>query len=418
MSALLPDTALPAGLARAASPEEVGFAADRLKRLVDGFAAHVEQAAIPGAVLFVARHGKVACLSAVGWRDREAADPMPIDAIFRGASVTKPLTVAAALALVDDGLLQIAAPVSRYLPALANLQVGVEVHGPSGERTLMLEPAAREITIQDLMRHTAGFTYGAFGDSLVQRAYRAADVTNMRQTNAEMVAKLATLPLAYQPGSTFEYGMSTDVLGAVIEVVAGMPLDRVLAERITGPLGMPDTGFRLTDEARLALTQVDPVTGVRPDLTFLYDPAAPPAWFSGGGGILTTATDYGRFAQMLLNGGVLDGVRILGRKTVALMASDHLPPGVKFGPFTTELGVTAPFPWFGQGFGLGVSVRIDAGRAPHPGSAGDFSWSGVSGTYFWVDPAERLVAVLMLQSPANRVYYRSLLRQLVYQALT
>jgi CubicO group peptidase (beta-lactamase class C family) len=413
MSALLPNTALPAGLARAASPEEVGFAADRLQRLVDGFAAHVEQEAIPGAVLFVARHGKVACLSAVGWRDREAADPMPIDAIFRGASITKPLAVAAALALVDDGLLQIAAPVSRYLPALANLQVGVEVHGPGGE----LEPAVREITIQDLMRHTAGFTYGAFGDSLVQRAYRAADVANMRQTNAELVAKLATLPLAYQPGTTFEYGMSTDVLGAVIEVVAGMPLDRVLAERITGPLGMPDTGFRLTDEARLAATQADPVTGVRPDLTFLYDPAAPPAWFSAGGGILTTATDYGRFAQMLLNGGVLDGVRVLGRKTVALMASDHLPPGVGFGPFTTELGVTAPFPWFGQGFGLGVSVRIDAGRAPHPGSVGDFSWSGVSGTYFWVDPAERLVAVLMLQSPANRVYYRSLLRQLVYQAL-
>jgi CubicO group peptidase (beta-lactamase class C family) len=417
MSALLPNTALPAGLARAASPEEVGFAADRLHRLVDGFAAHVEQAAIPGAVLFVARHGKTACLSAVGWRDREAADPMPIDAIFRGASITKPLAVAAALALVDDGLLQLAAPVSRYLPTLANLQVGVEVHGPNGERTLMLEPAAREITVQDLMRHTAGFTYGAFGDSLVQRAYRAADVTNMRQTNAEMVAKLATLPLAYQPGTTFEYGMSIDVLGAVIEVVAGMPLDRVLAERITGPLGMPDTGFRLTDEARLAHTQADPATGVRPDLTFLYDPAAPPAWFSAGGGILTTATDYGRFAQMLLNGGVLDGVRILGRKTVALMASDHLPPGVEFGPFTTELGVTAPFPWFGQGFGLGVSVRIDAGRAPHPGSVGDFSWSGVSGTYFWVDPAERLVAVLMLQSPANRVYYRSLLRQLVYQAL-
>jgi CubicO group peptidase (beta-lactamase class C family) len=418
MSALLPDIALPAGLARAASPEEVGFRTDRLQRLVDGFAAHVEQAAIPGAVLFVARHGKVACLSAVGWRDRENADPMPLDAIFRGASITKPLTVAVALALVDDGLLQLAAPVSRYLPALANLQVGVEVHGLNGERSLMLEPAAREITIQDLMRHTAGFTYGEYGDSLVQRAYRAAHVTNLRQTNAEMVAKLATLPLAYQPGSTFEYGMSIDVLGAVIEAVAGMPFDHVIAERITDPLGMTDTGFRLTDEARLAVAQVDPLTGVRPDLTFLYDPAAPPAWFSGGGGILTTATDYGRFAQMLLNGGVLDGVRILGRKTVALMASDHLPPGVKFGPFTTELGVTAPFPWFGQGFGLGVSVRIDAGRAPHPGSVGDFSWAGVSGTYFWVDPAERLVAVLMLQSPANRVYYRSLLRQLVYQALT
>jgi len=394
-----------------------GFVSGGLQRLVDGFARDVERGAIPGAVVLVARKGKPAIFEAVGFRDRERGAPMKREAIFRGASITKPLTVAAALTLLDEGALELAAPLGRYLPALAELQVGVERVGEDGARSLVLEPAARPITIQDLMRHTAGFTYGAFGDSLVQRAYRRANVTDLRQTNAVMVERLAGLPLAYQPGSTFEYGMSIDVLGAVIETICGQPLDRILRERITGPLEMPDTGFALADLDRLALPQIDPATGARPNLDVLYDPAQPPAWFSGGGGILTTAADYARFAQMLLDGGRLNGTRVLARKTVALMTSNHLPPGVAFGPFTTELGITAPFPQFGQGFGLGVNVRIDPGRNPNPGSVGDFSWAGISGTYFWVDPVEQLVAVLMLQAPLERVRYRSLMRALVYQAL-
>jgi CubicO group peptidase (beta-lactamase class C family) len=394
-----------------------GFVSGGLQRLVDGFARDVERGAIPGAVVLVARKGKPAIFEAVGFRDRERGAPMKREAIFRGASITKPLTVAAALTLLDEGALELAAPLGRYLPALAELQVGVERVGENGARSLVLEPAARPITIQDLMRHTAGFTYGAFGDSLVQRAYRRANVTDQRQTNAVMVERLAGLPLAYQPGSTFEYGMSIDVLGAVIETICGQPLDRILRERITGPLEMPDTGFALADLDRLALPQIDPATGARPNLDVLYDPAQPPAWFSGGGGILTTAADYARFAQMLLDGGRLNGTRVLARKTVALMTSNHLPPGVAFGPFTTELGITAPFPQFGQGFGLGVNVRIDPGRNPNPGSVGDFSWAGISGTYFWVDPVEQLVAVLMLQAPLERVRYRSLMRALVYQAL-
>ena len=394
-----------------------GFVSGGLQRLVDGFARDVERGAIPGAVVLVARKGKPAIFEAVGFRDRERGAPMKREAIFRGASITKPLTVAAALTLLDEGALELAAPLGRYLPALAELQVGVERVGENGARSLVLEPAARPITIQDLMRHTAGFTYGAFGDSLVQRAYRRANVTDLRQTNAVMVERLAGLPLAYQPGSTFEYGMSIDVLGAVIETICGQPLDRILRERITGPLEMPDTGFALADLDRLALPQIDPATGARPNLDVLYDPAQPPAWFSGGGGILTTAADYARFAQMLLDGGRLNGTRVLARKTVALMTSNHLPPGVAFGPFTTELGITAPFPQFGQGFGLGVNVRIDPGRNPNPGSVGDFSWAGISGTYFWVDPVEQLVAVLMLQAPLERVRYRSLMRALVYQAL-
>jgi CubicO group peptidase (beta-lactamase class C family) len=395
----------------------VGFVAQRVQRLIDAFARDVESGAIPGAVLYVAHAGAPVCYEAIGFLDRERGVPMTRDAVFRGASITKPLTVATALTLVEEGRLELAAPVERYLPALAGLQVGVEHAVADGTSTLTLEPAARSITIQDLMRHTAGFTYGGFGDSLVQRAYRAADMLDLRQTNAEMVDKLARLPLAYQPGSTFEYGMSIDVLGAVIEVVDGRPLDRALRERITGPLGMPDTGFLLADTSRLALPQIDPATGKRPNLDMLYDPAQPPTWFSGGGGILTTASDYGRFAQMLLDGGTLDGTQVLGRKTVALMTSNHLPPGIAFGPFTPELGIAAPYPQFGQGFGLGVSVRLDAGRNPAPGSVGDVTWSGISGTYFWVDPVERFVSVLMLQAPLERVRYRSKMRALVYQAL-
>lgn len=414
---MLPVTPASPPLPRAASPDELGMSVPRLGRLVATLGEHVDAGKIPGAVVAVARRGKLAVLAPVGFRDREAGAPMPLDAVFRGASVTKPLTVATALTFVEDGALQLGAPVATYLPELANLQVGVERAGAAGERTLMREPARRAATVQDLMRHTAGFTYGIFGDSLVQRAYRAANVMDLQQTNAEMVQKLAQLPLAYQPGTTFEYGMSTDVLAAIVERVAGAPFDRVLRERITGPLAMPDTGFALADADRLAHPQIDPATGQRPDLSGLYDVARPPRWFSGGGGILTTASDYVRFAQMLLDGGTLHGTRVLSRATVALMTSDHLPPGVAFGPFTEELGITAPFPEYGQGFGLGVSVRIAAGRAPHPGSVGDFSWAGVSGTYFWVDPREELVAVLMLQAPAVRVYYRSLLRAMVYAAL-
>jgi CubicO group peptidase (beta-lactamase class C family) len=299
-----------------------GWIPGRVQRLLDVFAVDVERGAIPGVVVSISRDGASACYEAFGFRDREAGVPMTRDAIFRGASITKPLTVTAALTCVEDGTLRLADPVSRYLPALRDLQVGVE-RVRDGERELALEPSTREITIQDLMRHTAGFTYGGFGDSLVQRAYRAAGVMDLQQTNAELIEKLARLPLAYQPGSTFEYGMSIDVLGAVVEVVAGAPLDRVVAERITGPLGMPDTGFVLREPERLAYPQVDAATGARPDLNGLYDPARPPRWFSGGGGILTTAADYARFAQMLLNGGTLDGARVLGRKTVALMTTSR-----------------------------------------------------------------------------------------------
>ena len=298
--------------------------------------------------------------------------------------------------------------------------MGVEHRDDSGQRQLTLEAPKRAMTVHDLMRHTAGFTYGHFGDSLVQRACRAAHVNDDQQTNADMIAKLSMLPLAFQPGTTFEYGMSTDVLGRVIEVVSGMSLDRFFAEHVTGPLAMDHTGFGIApdDLALLAEPQREAPTGGKPGVV-PYDAARPAKWFSGGGGLLSTAADYARFGQLLLNEGELDGTRLLSRKSVQLMIHNHLPAGLDYGPRTADLGVAAPLPALGLGYGLGVGVRVAAGLSPVPGSPGDFYWGGALGPYFWVDPAERLVAVLMLQelNVQRRTRYRALLRALVYQAL-
>ena len=383
-----------------------GLDPERLERIGAAFSADVAAGKIPGAVVLVARDGELAFEMAVGFRDRPSAAPMRTDAIFRGASMTKPLVAVAALTLVEEGKLQLWDPVSTYLPELASVRVGVERELP-----------VRPISVQDLFRHTAGFTYGPFGSTAVHALYRESSVADVANTNESMVAKLAALPLLYHPGTTFEYGMSIDVLGRVVEVLDGRELDEALAARIFRPLGMRDSGFALAPENRDRLAEpLLTASGANP-LRFLFDPDAPPRWFSGGGGILTTAHDYLRFTSMLLAGGELDGVRILGRKTIALMTSNHLPPGCAYGSFTRALGITAPLPEYGQGFGLGVNVRVEAGRNPNAGSIGDFSWSGISGTYFWVDPAERLTVILMLQEPERRVHYRALLRDLVYGAL-
>lgn len=407
-----------APLPKATKPEDVGFSSQRLQRLTDTFNADVASGKIPGAVVLIAREGKVVYQQTFGFQDRAATNPMRPDSIFRIASMTKPITMVAALMLAEEGKLQLMNSVSVYLPQLKQLQVGVEVTDGSGERRLTLEPARREITMQDLMRHTSGMTYGIFGDSLVQRAYRAAGTMDDQQTNAQMIDKLAQLPLAFQPGAAFEYGMSNDVVGRVVEVLSGMDLNQFILERIARPLGMRDTAFLLDTQQTTRLAQPQTASGA-PPVVIGYNPAKPPKWFSGGGGLLSTAEDYARFCQMLLNGGELDGVRLLSRKSVELMTSNHLPPDVSYGAFTMELGLTAPLPQYGQGYGLGVGVRQEAGRSMVPGSVGDYYWGGATGPYFWVDPREKLVAVLMLQASdiQLRTYYRSLLRNLVYQAL-
>jgi CubicO group peptidase (beta-lactamase class C family) len=395
------------GLPRAESPEQIGLSSARLERAAQVIREDVERGLIPGAVLAIARGGRLGFAESFGWRDREAAAKMTADSIFRVASMTKPMTTVAAMMLAEEGRLEIAAPVAQYLPEFSEPTVGVE-----------RARAQRTMSVQDLMRHTSGLTYAAFGDSPVQMIWRDEKLMDEGQTNAELVAKLARLPLMFEPGTTWEYSMSTDVLGRIVEVVSGKSLGAFFAERITGPLGMADTGFAATGEhaRRLAQPQVDPATGKRPPMRNVAEPGR---WHSGGGGAVSTASDYLRFCQMLLNGGELDGVRLLAPKTIAHMASDHLPPGVAYGATTRpRFGALAPVPEMGYGFGLGFAVRKDQGRSPVPGSVGEYFWGGVTGTYFWIDPQEQMVVVLMLAAPDQRLHYRYLSRQLVYASLT
>ena len=391
----------------------------RAERIAAAFKADIARGAIPGAVALIARRGKLAYLDAFGYRDRENNVAMTTDSIFRIASMTKPMVSCAVMMLAEEGRVRLVNPVSTYLPELKNLQVGVEAAGADGKPTLHLEPVKRETTVQDLLRHTSGITYGQFGDSLVKVAYRAANMMDSAQTTAEFITKLSKLPLQYQPGEMWDYSMSTDVLGRLVEVVSGMPLDAFIAARITGPLGMTDTGFvvRESEAARIAEALVDPNTGARPPMARTL--TVKPNFLSGGGGMVSTAADYLKFAQMLLNGGVApNNERLLSRKTIVLMTSDHLYPGISVSTTArAQFEESAPLAEFGQGFGLGFCVRKEAGRNPVPGSVGEFYWSGVHGTYFWIDPAEQLIGILMLCAPELRRHYRALMRQLTYQAL-
>jgi CubicO group peptidase (beta-lactamase class C family) len=385
-----------------------------LNRLADALKNDIDKGFVPGAVVLIARRGKIACLEAFGYRDREARAPMAPDTIFRIASMTKPFTSVAAMMLAEEGKLLLADPVARYLPEFANLKVAVDSDNPSAKK-LAKEPMRREMTVHDLLRHTSGLTYSHLTGPLLKKAYEAANIADEKQTNAEMVAKLGELPLAYQPGSTWQYGLSTDVLGRVVEVAGGTDLDRFIIERICKPLGLADTGFGPIDAARSAQPQVDPASGNRPPMR---DTALRPKWIAGGSALLSTAGDYVRFCQMLLNGGELGGTRPLSPSTIALMTSDHLSPEIRRSPSTPILfGALAPTPELGIGFGLGFAVRTHSGRNPLPGSVGDFSWSGVTGTYFWIDPKQQLIAILMMQAPIQRLHYRYLMRTLVYQAI-
>jgi CubicO group peptidase (beta-lactamase class C family) len=410
-------SALAQGLPKAASPEEIGISTQRLKRLSAAFQSDVDKGVIPGAVVLVARGGKVAFFDAFGFQDREKRVPMKPDSIFRIASMTKPITSVALMMLVEEGKIQIDDPLSLYLPEFKELKVGVEKLAPeTGKPQLSLEQPRRGPTIQDLLRHTSGFTYDVFGDSLVKRAYQAANVRNSSQTLAGFTSRLAELPLAYHPGTTWEYSVSTDVLGRVIEVVSGVPFDQFVSDRVLKPLKMTSTGFFVSesDAGRLAEPQIDSTIGTRP---VRLDVTKKPSFPSGGGGMVSTAADYARFSQMLLNGGELDGARLLSPHTVALMTADHLPPGIPIG-LGGQFGSLKPDLEDGQGFGLGFAVRVAEGHNPYPGSVGEFYWVGATGTVFWVDPKERLVAILMIQLPLTQTrHYRSLIRNLVYQAL-
>ena len=391
-----------------AEPQELGFSSERLARIRPVIQTEIDRGHYPGAVMLIARHGRIVYHESVGLQDPANGTPMTKDAIFRLYAMTKPYTSVAIMMLMEEGKLRVSDPVSKFLPALAKPSVSVERRDPqTGMTTYVNVPAEREITIQDLLRHTSGLTYEFRGNGPVHKAYAEAKIARLRQTNADQVATLASLPLLHQPGTRWEYGRSTDVLGRLIEVVSGQTLGQFLAERITGPLGMADTGFHVpaSQHARLAEGFAkDPDSGADVVLLAVQEP---PAFESGGGGMVGTAADYVRFGQMLLNGGRLREARLLGRKTVELMTGDHL------GDIPAPADLVPP----GHGFGLGFCVRTARGMAPTPGSVGNFFWHGMAGTTFWVDPAEGLVVVFMIQAPGQRGPYRALLRDMVYAAI-
>jgi CubicO group peptidase (beta-lactamase class C family) len=394
-----------------ARPEQVGLSSDRLNHLTATLKADVDKGVIPGAVLLVARHGKVALFEAVGVRNPETKAPMTKDAIFRIYSMSKPITSVSAMMLFEEGRFSLADPVSKYIPQLGGLKVGVEKPDASGKPTLELVPSQRDMTIHDLFRHTSGLTYGFFGNSLVKKMYVEARISDDYPSNAELVARLGKMPLAYQPGTTWDYSYSTDVLGRLVEVISRQTLYQYEKERVLDPLGMKDTSFYVTDKAKQDRI-AEPFTtdrniGVNADFN---DPRVAQAFESGGGGMVGTTMDYARFLQMLLNGGTLDGKRILGPKTIAYMTADHLGASITPGPLY--------LPGAGFGFGLGFAVRKDAGVSPFIGSVGEFNWGGAGGTYFWADPKEDLFVVFMMQSPKQRVPYRAVLKEMVYAAIT
>ena len=395
-----------------ARPEQVGLSSERLQRITDMLKADVDKRMIPGAVVLVARHGKIAYFETVGVRDPATKVPMTKDSIFRIYSMSKPITSVSAMMLWEDGRFNLSEPVSKYIPQMGGLKVGVEKPDPNGGKpTLELVPTKRDMTIQDLFRHTSGLTYGFFGPGQVKKMYAEAKIWNDYPSNAELVDRLAKLPLAYQPGTTWDYSQSTDVLGRLVEVISRQSLYQFEKERLLDPIGMKDTSFYVTDkvkQSRIAEPFPDD-RSIGVDAEF-NDPRVSQAAESGGGGMVGTAMDYARFLQMLLNGGTIDGKRILGPKTVAYMTSDHLGTAIEQGPLY--------LPELGFGFGLGFAVRKDAGVSPFAGSVGEYNWGGAGGTYFWVDPKEDMFVVFMMQSPKHRVPYRYLLKDMVYAAVT
>ena len=406
-----------------AEPGKVGLSAERLERIEQAFSREIDGGKLPGAVIMVARDGQLAYAKTIGFRDKDANAPLAEDSIFRIYSMTKPLVSVAAMILMEEGRLQLPDPVSKYLPELAKLQVSVPQLDPYGKVTYSTVPAERPITVQDLLRHTAGLGYGEITQNAVVRdgyakaglykpGERDYDARNL--TPEEEVKALAQVPLIHQPGTRWEYSLASDLLGRVVEKASGMRLADFLKKRVFDPLKMKDTGFSVpqAELARLAEPLAkDPATGTD---NRLIDVSQVPANDSGGAGAVSTAADYLRFTQMLLNGGELDGVRILSPTTVKLMASDHL--GTRIQPVVSPGEQLLGTP--GYTFGLGFMVRPEAGIAGVPGSKGEFMWAGYAGTFFWIDPVEDITAVMMTQAPGpSRPYYRKLIKQLVYQAV-
>jgi CubicO group peptidase (beta-lactamase class C family) len=393
-----------------AKPEVVGMSSVRLARIGSVIEADIAAGRIPGAVVAIARHGKLVAFDAYGWRDKAAGLPMTTDTIFNIASMTKPMTAAGALMLYEQGRILMDDPLSKYFPKFANSRVAGR--DAKGEPTLETVPANRAIIVQDLLRHTSGLIYGSRGTTAIHKMYPGG--TDDAPSGAAFVDKLASLPLLWQPGSTWDYGFGLDITGQIIEKLSGQTLGAYLKANLFTPLGMADTGFNVPPEKASRYARplpADPDTGARqtrsPELT------RPLNFDCGGGCAASTAGDYLRFASMLLNQGRAGNVRVLGSKTVEFMTSNQLGPEVK------NLVVNADPTRANFGFGLGVAVKTSLGNTRLMGSAGTFNWPGASGTDWWVDPKEDLVVVYMSAAPGPlRWHYRQVINALVYQSIT
>lgn len=386
-----------------ARPETLGLSRRRLQAMSDAFKREIDKGTVPGVTVLVARRGQVGWFEALGKQSPAGAAPMARDSIFRIFSMTKPIVSVAIMALVEDGHLLLGDPVAKFIPEFADQKVGIVSGGK-----LDLVPPKRPMTVQDLLRHASGLTYEHQGDGPVHKIYQDSRVRSRKITNAEHASLVASFPLVCHPGDAFNYSRSTDILGRIIEVVSGKSLSAFLGERVLAPLQMAETGFSTAEANAGRLAEpfaADPWTG---DKVALFNMLEVPVMESGGGGLVSTTMDYARFALMLRNGGTLDGNRIIGRKTLELMASDHLGPRVAINGT-----LLAP----GHGFGLGFAVRTEPGVAPFPGSVGQYFWSGIAGTFFWIDPKEDLFAVFMSQGPGQRDFTRTLVRNLVYAAV-
>ena len=386
-----------------------GFSQDGLKKIDAFFADQIANNQLPGAVLAVAKKGKLVIYKPYGYADKANNKPMTTDAIFNLASMTKVMASVGALTFYEEGKLPLNAPISNWLPQFKDMKVGkVDADG-----NLTTVPAKNPITVQDLMRHTNGLTYGGRGTTPVHKLFPAGSApAAVQYTSLEFIDKLASNPLLYEPGTAWDYGFGIDVLGIIEEKIAGKPLGGVLQDRVWSKVGMPNTTFQVAEKDRSRLAQplpIDPLTGKPQKVDILNQTTK---FDCGGSCAFSTAGDYVRFGQMLLNGGSLDGKKVLGPQTVTFMTSNHLNKDIKNNVGGTEPGRV------GYGFGLGVAVRIERGLSAINGNVGDFTWNGANGTIFWVDPKEQMVVVMMAVAPGEiRKVHREQLNAVIYGAL-
>jgi CubicO group peptidase (beta-lactamase class C family) len=413
--ALLTLAVIPAAFAEGSFdiPAGAHFNQQKLERIGEFFRDEIAGGKIPGAIVLIQQHGKPVYHEFFGVRDFATRLPMTDDTIFRLYSMSKPITSVAAMTLIDEGRLKLDDPVAKYIPSFGKARVGVEKKNENGEPALELVPVNRPITILDLMRHTSGIVYGFYGDGMVRHLYDKAKIYDGDFDNAEFAERIARLPLAVQPGTLWDYGHSTDILGRVMEVVSGESLLHFEQERLFGPLGMTDTSFFVADPAKFKMVAQPMPNDSDFKTGFEHTPTVARKWESGGGGMLSTMADLARFSQMLVNGGSLDGKQYLSPKAFELMASDHVGPGS---------GVSHEvfyFPGDGFGYGLGFGVRTEPGvtKPPPPGSLGELKWDSASGCYFVIDRRQDMFFVLLEQTPSERVRIQAALKKLIYEAM-